>query len=191
MDQAKQSEALHLSDGADTVTPADWPDTLEGIYDAHASGVYAFMLSYLGSPEDTQDAVHDVFLRILKQEKRCRRMKNPVGYMFKTARNEALTRLRKRAVRERARIAWEQGTSFVRPIGNRATPEETLELNAALRALPLNQREVVMLKAFQGMTFHEISRVVDISPNTAASRYRYALKKLRKLLGGESAVNHE
>ena len=187
---AKQSEAFRLKDDQEKVKPADWPDTLEAIYDAYASGVYGFMLSYLGSPEETQDAVHDVFLRILKHEKRCRRMKNPVGYLFKTARNEALSRLRKRAVRERARKALEQGRPIVEPVGNSASREEAQRVNAALGALPENQREVVMLKAYQGMTFQEIGRIVRVSPNTAASRYRYALAKLRKLLGDGGSERH-
>ena len=187
---AKQSEAFRLKDNLEKVKPADWPDTLEGIYDAHASGVYGFMLSYLGSPEETQDAVHDVFLRILKYEKRCRRMKNPVGYLFKTARNEALSRLRKRAVRERARKALEQGRPIVEPVGNSASREEVQEVSAALGALPENQREVVMLKAYQGLTFQEIGHIVGISPNTAASRYRYALVKLRQLFGDRGGESH-
>lgn len=187
---AKQSEALRLKDALEKVTSADWPETLEGIYDAYAAGVYGFMLSYLGSPEDTQDAVHDVFLRILKNEKRWRRMKNPVGYLFKTARNEALSRLRKRAVRERARKALEQGMPIIQPVGSSASHEEAQEINVALGALPENQREVVMLKAYQGMTFQEIGHIVGISPNTAASRYRYALAKLRKLFGDEGSENY-
>lgn len=187
---AESNEALGLEDDLEKVTSADWPDTLEGIYDTYASGVYGFMLSYLGSPEESQDAVHDVFLRIFRYENRCRRMKNPVGYLFKTARNEAISRLRKRAVRERARKALEQGKPIVQPIGNGTSHEEAQEINVALGALPENQREVVMLKAYQGMTFQEISRIVGISPNTAASRYRYALVKLRKLLRDEGSENH-
>ena len=42
--------------------------------------------------------------------------------------------------------------------------------------------EVLALKAFEGLTFHEIAALLSISPNTAASRYRYALARLRELL---------
>ena len=50
----------------------------------------------------------------------------------------------------------------------------------ALASLPAEQREIVILKLYHGMTFEEIGALVEISPNTAASRYRYGLEKLRK-----------
>jgi len=53
---------------------------------------------------------------------------------------------------------------------------------AGLAALPLEQKAVVALKIWEEMTFAEIAIALDISPNTAASRYRYALDKLREAL---------
>jgi len=50
----------------------------------------------------------------------------------------------------------------------------------ALNRLPANQRAVVTLKIWGGLTFAEIGAALDIPPNTAASRYRYALEDLRK-----------
>ena len=56
------------------------------------------------------------------------------------------------------------------------------ELAGALAGLPPDQRAVVHLKLWEGLTFGEIAAIQDISPNTAASRYRYALDKLRERL---------
>ena len=53
---------------------------------------------------------------------------------------------------------------------------------SALRALPTEQSEVVVLKIWEEMTFGEISQVLEISPSTAASRYRYAVEKLTRKL---------
>jgi RNA polymerase sigma-70 factor (ECF subfamily) len=53
----------------------------------------------------------------------------------------------------------------------------------ALQALPEEQREVVVLKVYDQLTFAEIGRTVRASVNTVASRYRYGLQKLRKVLG--------
>ena len=60
--------------------------------------------------------------------------------------------------------------------------DETQELEAALQKLPSEQREVVVMKIWGELTFEEISKQLDISQNTAASRYRYALEALRKHL---------
>jgi RNA polymerase sigma-70 factor (ECF subfamily) len=51
-----------------------------------------------------------------------------------------------------------------------------------MQSLPAEQREVISLKIDGDLTFAQIAAVFDISPNTAASRYRYALEKLRRML---------
>lgn len=63
-------------------------------------------------------------------------------------------------------------------------PPGAERLEGVLRDLPPEQREVVSLKVDGGLTFAEIAGVLDISANTAASRYRYALERLRAALKG-------
>jgi RNA polymerase sigma-70 factor (ECF subfamily) len=62
-------------------------------------------------------------------------------------------------------------------------PDLRIAIERALRALPPEQREVVHLKAFDGMTFQEIADATGESINTIASRYRYAMEKMRAQLG--------
>ena len=62
-------------------------------------------------------------------------------------------------------------------------PDE--ELSKALNLLPEQQRIVVVLKIISGLSFKQISSVVGIKMNTAASRYRYAIQKLQSALGPE------
>jgi RNA polymerase sigma-70 factor (ECF subfamily) len=66
-----------------------------------------------------------------------------------------------------------------------ADPDESafrLGLAEALGDLPEDQRSVVHLKLWEGLTFEAIARLLDIPPNTAASRYRYGIDKLRARL---------
>ena len=65
---------------------------------------------------------------------------------------------------------------------NTAGQDEILRLQNALAVLPAEQKEVVSMKIFQSMTFDDISECLKISINTAASRYRYALDKLKTIL---------
>lgn len=60
--------------------------------------------------------------------------------------------------------------------------EETQALEDALKKLPPEQREVVVMKIWGELKFEEIAKELNISQNTAASRYRYALEALRKHL---------
>ena len=70
-------------------------------------------------------------------------------------------------------------------------PLEEYEIKRSVRLavekLPPNQSEVVVLKIWEGMTFLEIAEVLGESPNTVASRYRYGLEKLTRLLQGLSS----
>ena len=63
-----------------------------------------------------------------------------------------------------------------------ANDDERQAIEAALRALPAEQREVVHLKVYEAMTFQQIADLLGLSLNTAASRYRYATEKLRQSL---------
>jgi RNA polymerase sigma-70 factor (ECF subfamily) len=57
---------------------------------------------------------------------------------------------------------------------------DAVELQSALRELPEQQREVILLHIWGMMSFEEVADALEISPNTAASRYRYGLSKLRE-----------
>jgi RNA polymerase sigma-70 factor (ECF subfamily) len=70
--------------------------------------------------------------------------------------------------KERSALPWDQAS----------------RLERAVQALPPEQQELIALKIDGALTFAEIAAVLGISPNTAASRYRYALEKLRASLGG-------
>ena len=61
--------------------------------------------------------------------------------------------------------------------------DEVRQLQVALAKIPLKFREVITLKIWAGLTFAEIAETLGLSPNTAASRYRYGLETLRTRLG--------
>jgi DNA-directed RNA polymerase specialized sigma24 family protein len=99
-------------------------------------------------------------------------------------RNAVRRRGRRAAIDRRAVLAIAEGR---RAAGGFATAAADLPddaLAAAVAALPEAQREVVALKIDAGLTFAEIAAVTGTSLNTAASRYRYALEKLRTALTG-------
>jgi DNA-directed RNA polymerase specialized sigma24 family protein len=73
-------------------------------------------------------------------------------------------------------------------------PAETEEERAAMRCLaelPVEQREVIVLKVWHGCTFEEIGGMLEISANTAAGRYRYGLQKMKLKLEGVSYESDE
>ncbi len=163
-----------------------WMEELRTFYDAYGSALYGYLFALLCSPEEAEDALQELFARLLSKRRKYSQLRNAEAYLFRAARNEAFSRLRRRNVRERAGEVLSQQASLLNPAsGEEIEREDVDRVNAALQELPTKQREVVVLKIFHGMTFREIGTVVRASPNTAASRYRYALDKLKLLLGDE------
>ncbi|MCC6488104.1 MAG: sigma-70 family RNA polymerase sigma factor [Candidatus Hydrogenedentes bacterium] len=157
---------------------------IAALYDQHAAGLYAYVLAITADAADAEDIVHEVFERALARHQGFFGLRNPVGYMYRAARNAAYDRLRRLEVRERSRdrIATPAVLESIEPL---TEAERAQQMNEALSALPVEQREVVLLRFYQEMTFSQIARVMGGSANTAASRCRYALTKLREILGDE------
>jgi RNA polymerase sigma-70 factor (ECF subfamily) len=167
----------------------DDPAALELLYDAFASSLLAFLLSRLRSRADAEDALQHLFLDLARRPRQLRGVRDLEPWLFTKARNLSIDRLRARA-RETGRIeALENGPlpdwMDLAPRSAPATADDAA-LAAAVDHLPDDQREVVVLKAFAGLTFAEIATRLGISLNTAASRWRYALEKLRTRLVGEA-----
>jgi len=174
--------------------------TPEEIYDRYGEKMFHYAALRLGSLEDTEDVLQETFARLSRYAIRWSFIRNPKAFVFKVLRNETNRFLRGKISRPSTvgfDILNEHQSDC--PIGENANPAfslqtaiadspgETLSVKAAtaLSSLPDEQREVVILKIFQGMSFKEIAAVCGLSINTAASRYRYALEKLRTELGRE------
>jgi RNA polymerase sigma-70 factor (ECF subfamily) len=108
----------------------------------------------------------------------------PRSYLFRMAHRLVIDRHRRDQTRQACdeRAAREsESVTYPGPLADEAAWRQK-SVAASLESLPLEQKAVVVLKVWEEMTFAEIAVVLDISPNTAASRYRYALDKLRDAL---------
>ena len=147
------------------------------LYRAHGAALFRYALMILADREDAEDVVQQVFMSALRAS---RDVAAPIQYLRRATRNECYSVLRSR-VRERVhRMADDLLLDMASDAGQEA---ERLALSRALASLPPEQREVVYLKVYQGYSFPEIAGLLDVPANTAASRFRYALEKLRVTLG--------
>jgi RNA polymerase sigma-70 factor (ECF subfamily) len=131
----------------------------------------------LANRQDSEDAVQQVFARLVG----ARAPVNPdamEAYLRTAVRNECFSLLR---LRQRAPDIADG--ALLEVVAPDRDPAERLALESALRTLPPEQREVVHLKVFEGRTFQEIADLTSESINTVASRWRYAMEKLRTALG--------
>jgi len=155
------------------------PD-LRRLYDEHAQSLFAFLLNLTRHELDARDLLQEIFVKLARNPGLLDGVRDKRAFLIRLAHNAAIDWIRRRGARERAKenFAAEKITVFA-PASN---PDEKLfreELTAALAELPEEQRAVLHLKLWEGLTFEEIADVLKISPNTAASRYRYGLDKLR------------
>jgi len=164
------------------------PEAFAALYDRLAVRLFNTARTMTDSLPDAEDTVHDVFVELARSRDRLARITDLDAYIFTMLRHAVSRRQRRRDVDRRAidtvgrqRAAADRFTT--QPV---ETPND--ELTAAVAGLPPAQREVLALKVDGGLTFAEIAAVIGTSINTAASRYRYALEKLRTTITSSEAV---
>ncbi len=150
----------------------------EALYQHKASELILYGRALGLSHAESEDVVQETFVHLMQ---RLDSPEKPEHYCVRSFRNRALNYRRslwRRLTRELESKRWFE----------RASSESPLEREAmqALATLPREQREVIVLKIWHEYTFEEIGRLLEISPNTAAGRYRYGIQKLKLCLKGAS-----
>jgi RNA polymerase sigma-70 factor (ECF subfamily) len=164
------------------------PEAFASLYDRLAGRLLGAARTMTGSMLDAEDVVHDVFVELARSRGRLATVGDLEAYLFTMLRNAVRRRGRRAAVDRRVVFALADGRRAAGAFAAAAElPDD--ELATALAALPSDQRDVVALKIDGGLTFAEIATVMGTSLNTAASRYRYALEKLRTALASRKEVS--
>jgi len=148
----------------------------EAVYRRKASELVLYGRALGLSHCEAEDVLQETFLALSQKEQA---PEQPDHYCVRSFRNRAMNYRRglwRRLTRELESRRW-----FERFPSER--PEETRAMGA-LAELPQLQREVIVLKIWHDYTFDEIGELLEVSPNTAAGRYRYGLKKLKACLEG-------
>jgi RNA polymerase sigma-70 factor (ECF subfamily) len=163
----------------DTMPPPD----LESLYDEHAAAVFAFLLNVTRNEADTRDLMQELFIKLAQQPELLRGVRNVRSFLLRLSHNASIDAMRRRGAREKKHddLAGESDGIFVASL---QTDEAAFRdaVSSALGQLPAEQRAVVHLKLWEGMTFEAIADALGLPANTAASRYRYGLDKLREQL---------
>jgi RNA polymerase sigma-70 factor (ECF subfamily) len=159
------------------------PDDLARLYDEHADALGAFLLNVTRDQADTRDALQEVFFKLARRPALLDGARDERGFLLRLAHNAACDLFRRRSTRAQneGRYASEAPLIF-EPTDDRESQAFRDAVAVALADLPEEQRAVVHLKLWENLTFDAIATILGISLNTAASRYRYGLDKLRARL---------
>jgi RNA polymerase sigma-70 factor (ECF subfamily) len=156
---------------------------LARLYDAHAPALFVFLLNLTRNEADTHDLLQDLFIKLARQPELLRAVRDERSFLLRLVHNAAIDLMRRRTAREQRNESFSAET--ISAFAPASDPDEQAFRNAlagALGDLPPDQRAVVHLKLWAGLTFEEISETLEIPLNTAASRYRYGLDKMRARL---------
>jgi len=159
-----------------SVLASGQPEGYAALYDRLALPLLRVAGVMLRDSSEAEDAVQDVFVELVRRRTRMAHVQDLDAYVFAMLRNVVAKRLARRR----------QEQHHLRELTPRRPDKPDLgspaDLAEALASLPLDQREVIALKIDGGLTFAQIAEILNVNPNTAASRYRYALEKLRRFL---------
>lgn len=159
---------------------ADDSSALTMIWNEYSPVLLGYLTGMHCSRQEAEDSLQDVFVTIARKRSSVAKAQRLKPYLFKLARNLALNRIkRNRRNRERDH---EFSDWLVIDGDGEQRDERTQQIEAALASLPEKQRSVVVLKVYQEITLREIAELLGISENTAGSRLRYGMQKLREQL---------
>jgi len=153
------------------------------LYEQFGARLIRTAIAILGCREDAEDAVQDVFVALVRSRRQLGEIEDLTAYLFAALRHAAARCAMRRDREIPLHDLMETMPSRSEPCSDHAVDGELQErLQHALQELPPEQREVVSLRLAGELTFAQIAKASEVSTQTAASRYRYGLEKLRALL---------
>jgi RNA polymerase sigma-70 factor (ECF subfamily) len=155
----------------------DVESAITALYDEHARKLYAYARALVRDPAMAEDVVHEVFLKLVRVLSRGHPQLIELPYLVAAVRNESYSALR----RQRGRHHPVELDTRVQPTTT-DEHERRMLLTELCAQLPVEQRDVVVLKALYGYTFAEIAALTKMKADTVASRYRYGMSAIRRAL---------
>jgi RNA polymerase sigma-70 factor (ECF subfamily) len=152
-------------------------EDLAALYEEWGMRLLAYMITLTRNRAAAEDALQNLFVKLATSRAV---MRDPAVYLFCAARNEAF-----RARKSRHERPLEPSDYLVPAPGMNPTIDPQ-RLAKAISALPPEQSETILLHAVEGLPFRAVAEIVGAPQDTVASRYRYALAKLKEILGNES-----
>jgi RNA polymerase sigma-70 factor (ECF subfamily) len=152
--------------------------------------IFALTYGMLGREEDARDATQETFLAAFRNLRGFRGEAKVSSWLHRIAVNQCISRQRRARVRSESALEDDpenSAASFVAPLSQSPAKvaegrQETLAVRRAINSLPIELRQVVVMKEFEELTFREIADALDLPLSTVKSRLYTALKQLQMRL---------
>lgn len=152
-------------------------EALNTIVERYYDEIYRFCLYLTGQETDSYDIAQDVFLRFIKYVDSYE-YRNLKGYLLIIARNLC----RDYFHHKKDTCSIDDQLCPGAPDERLSNVEVSMILRPALQQLPVKQREIIILRIYEELRFHEIAKILGCNLSTVKSRYRMGIKSLKKIL---------
>ena len=158
------------------------PDQIEAWADRYGKEIHAYLWRMLGDSQDADDALQETFLRVLRQRGDLS-IRQPRAWLYAVAGNVARSQLRRRG---------RDGERRATPEGDVAAPDGVAErdrvdaVRRAVESLPSKQRQALVLRRYQGLSYDEVARVLGGTAQAARANVYQAVLKLKKAFPEEA-----
>ena len=151
--------------------------------------IAAYVYRMVGNYESALDLTQEIFIKVYNSLSRYRAEFKFSTWIYKIAHNAAVDHLRRTATREQSLVVGTEGDSFELPLeSGRPTPEQESErkerrgeIEAVVRGLPANYRELIILRHSQDLSYEEIVEVTGLPLGTVKNRLFRAREMMRQL----------
>jgi RNA polymerase sigma-70 factor, ECF subfamily len=165
------------------------------LYANHRSALWRFIRRTVGSAAATDDVFQECWSRVIEHRARYQPAARFATWLYRIAHNCCMDHWRKTGRRARHETADEDAIALAPenptagPLEASLARESHERLAAALEAMPEEQRAAFLLYVEAGLSLAEIGEITGVNPETAKSRLRYAVARLKRTLGAEAPTD--
>lgn len=159
-------------------------DELEAVYERNADMLYRIALTYLQSSSDAQDAVHDVFVKYMKNPGRTKDNEHERAWLIRVTVNYCLDMLRRR--KHRDYIQLDEIAESVTAESEHIS-EEATDVMKSLALIPEKNKSAIILHCLEGYSVEETAKILSISVSAVKMRLSRGREALRKILNEEGS----
>jgi RNA polymerase sigma-70 factor, ECF subfamily len=161
-------------------------------FNTHLDGLYGYAVVLSRSSTEAEDLVQETCLRALRGIGQLRPNSNVKGWLFTILRNIWLNEVRRRRATPDMVELNSDGSSAIEPVDTTKDPHavyvsrvERERVREAIQQLPLEFREMIILREYEELSYQEIAAILNCPPGTVMSRLARARSRLRELLQAE------
>ena len=161
-------------------------DATHELFERYSGQIFGFCVNQLGSRDEAEDALQSTFLNAHRALQRGVTPEAELAWLYKIAHNVCLTR--RRSTRRRGRVESPSDFAAVQdvlPAPSRESGEDLMRLTEALEHMPDNQRRAILLREWQGLSYHEIADELKLSQSAVETLIFRARRTLASNLEAE------